>query len=160
MRGAWRWVILLVAMCSVGIAALREQRSNSETAVPTTTADEIVTSTSADLLPVDPIPGWCERLLAIDETTPLSDVAKIYLEVGLTAGGVVERDLTAAAIVLAGNSATTEEFAATTTTIAADEFDAEGRVVEDDAVLRAGQLIDEMCKRVSLQASPAETVPQ
>ncbi len=160
MRGAWRWVILLVAMCSVGIAALREQRSNSATTVSTTAANEIATSTLAEVVPVEPIPEWCEQLLTIDDTTPLNDVAQIYLAVGITAGGVVERDLTAAAIVLSGNSATSDEFPATTATILGDEFDAEGRFVEDDAVLRAGQLIDEMCKRVSLQASPADTVPQ
>ena len=87
-------------------------------------------------------------------------MARLYLEAGISAGGVIERDLTAAAIVLAGNENVLNDTDVTSTTLDGDEFDAEGRFIEDDAVLRAGQQIDEICKRVSLQASPAATVPK
>lgn len=159
MRGLWRWVILLVAICSVGVAALREQRMNSTSVLSPPTSLNVSSSTSEPLEPVEPIPTWCDDLLNIDETTPLTDVARLYLEAAINAGGVVERDLTAAAIVLAGNGDVDGDTNAISTTIAPDEFDAEGRFIEDDAVLRAGQQIDENCKRVSLQASPSATVP-
>lgn len=78
----------------------------------------------------------------------------------MAAGGVVERDLTAAAIVLSGNEDVINLTDVTSTTVDGNDFDAEGRFVDDDAVLRASQQIDEICKRVSIQASPAATVPQ
>ena len=146
-------------MCSVAIAALREQRSNSETQVSAPTSVSITTSTLPLFEEALPIPDWCNGLLDIDESTPLADVARMYLESGMMAGGVIERDLTAAAVLLAGNEEGTGDVGATSTTLGGEEFDAEGRFIEDDAVLRAGQLIDELCKRVSLQAVPADTVP-
>ena len=160
MKGAWRWVVLIVAMCSVGIAALREQRSNSDPVASTSTTLEVAPTTLVPLTPEVPIPDWCNQLLTIDERTPLDEVARLYLEAGISAGGVIERDLTAAAIVLAGNENVLNDTDVTSTTLDGDEFDAEGRFIEDDAVLRAGQQIDEICKRVSLQASPAATVPK
>lgn len=160
MRGAWRWVVLIVAMCSVGIAALREQRSSSDSSASTSTNLEVATTTVEPLAPEVPIPDWCNQLLTIDETTSLDDVARLYLEAGMAAGGVVERDLTAAAIVLSGNEDVINLTDVTSTTVDGNDFDAEGRFVDDDAVLRASQQIDEICKRVSIQASPAATVPQ
>jgi hypothetical protein len=159
-RGAWRWVVLIVAMCSVGIAALREQRSSSDSSASTSTNLEVAATTVEPLAPEVPIPDWCNQLLTIDETTSLDDVARLYLEAGMAAGGVVERDLTAAAIVLSGNEDVINLTDVTSTTVDGNDFDAEGRFVDDDAVLRASQQIDEICKRVSIQASPAATVPQ
>jgi hypothetical protein len=147
-------------MCSVGIAALREQRSSSDSSASTSTNLEVATTTVELLPPEVPIPDWCNQLLTIDETTSLDDVARLYLEAGMAAGGVVERDLTAAAIVLSGNEAVINLTDVTSTTVDGNDFDAEGRFVDDDAVLRASQQIDEICKRVSIQASPAATVPQ
>ena len=83
-----------------------------------------------------------------------------YLSAGLIAGGAIERDLTAAALSMTGNQTGSSTSAGVSTTISDDNFDAEGRYVDEDPLLRAGQLIEENCKRVSLQAAPSATNPQ
>ena len=69
---------------------------------------------------------------------------------GLVAGGAIERDLTAAALAMTGDQTESAASAGVSTTISDDNFDAEGRYVDEDPLLRAGQLIEEHCKRVSL----------
>jgi len=160
MRGAWRWIILMTAIGSIGIAYLREQRSDSATTESASAAMDVEVTTTEVFEVVEPIPEWCEKLLTIDESTPFDVVAKLYFEVAVVAGGVVERDLTAAAIVLSGQS--TVEVAPSNSSVPTidENLDAEGRYIEDDAVLRAGQQVDEICKRTSLQAAPAATAPE
>ncbi|MGA1571485.1 MAG: hypothetical protein ACO38E_06065 [Ilumatobacteraceae bacterium] len=160
MRGAWRWIILITAIGSVGIAFLREQRADPANGGPSTVVSEFEVTTTAVVEVIEPIPEWCEKLLTVDETTPLDVVAQLYLEVAVTAGGVIERDLTAAAIVLSGQSPVEADTVNSTVSTIDENFDAEGRFVEDDAVLRAGQQVDEICKRTSLQAAPAATAPE
>ena len=160
MRGAWRWIILVTAIGSVGIAFLREQRSDPANGASSTVVSEIQVSTTAFVEVIEPIPGWCEKLFTIDESTPLDVVARLYLEVAVVAGGVVERDLTAAAIVLSGQSSVEDDALDSTASTIDENFDAEGRFIEDDAVLRAGQQVEENCKRTSLQAAPAATAPE
>ena len=159
MRGAWRWVILLTAIASVGIAFLREQRSDPVSVAPSAVANDLAISTTAVIEPIEPIPDWCEKLLTIDESTPLDVVARLYLEVAVAAGGVVERDLTAAAMMLSGQPLVEGDHLDSTVTTIDENFDAEGRFIEDDAVLRAGEQVDEICKRTSLQAAPPATAP-
>ena len=160
MRGAWRWIILMTAIGSIGIAYLREQRSDPATTESASAAMDVEVTTTEVFEVVEPIPEWCEKLLTIDESTPFDVVAQLYFEVAAVAGGVVERDLTAAAIVLSGQS--TVEVAPLNSSVPTidENLDAEGRYIEDDAVLRAGQQVDEICKRTSLQAAPAATAPE
>ena len=160
MTGLWRWVVLIVAIVSVGLALLREQnRSSDLDATASSTSTNLTTTTEAwgDLTPA---PDWCLELQEIDDSTPLNNVAMKYLSAGLIAGGAIERDLTAAALAMTDNRPESKTSAAISTTIYDKNFDAEGRYVEEDPLLRAGQLIEENCKRVSLQAAPSATNPQ
>lgn len=160
MTGLWRWAVLIVAIVSVGLALLREQNRSSDLDAIATSTSVNLTTTTEPLGNPTPTPEWCLELHDIDESTPLNDVAMKYLSAGLIAGGAIERDLTAAALAMSGNRAESTASAAVSTTISGDNFDAEGRYVDEDPLLRASQLIDENCKRVSLQAAPSATNPQ
>ena len=160
MTGLWRWAVLIVAIVSVGLALLREQNRSSDLDATATTASTNLTTTTEPLGNPTPAPQWCLNLQDIDDSTPLTDVALKYLSAGLIAGGAIERDLTAAALAMTGNQAESTGSAAVSTTISDENFDAEGRYVDEDPLLRAGQLIEENCKRVSLQAAPSATNPK
>lgn len=158
MTGLWRWTVLIVAIVSVGLALLREQNRSSDLDTTASSTSINLTTTTEPL--GNPAPHWCLELSAIDDSTPLNDVAMKYLSAGLIAGGAIERDLTAAALAMTGNQTESAASAGVSTTISDDDFDAEGRYVDEDPLLRAGQLIEENCKRVSLQAAPSATNPQ
>ena len=160
MTGLWRWTILIVAIVSVGLALLREQNRSSDLDTTASSTSINLTTTTEPLGNPAPAPDWCLELSAIDDSTPLNDVAMKYLSAGLIAGGAIERDLTAAALAMTGNQTESAASAGVSTTISDDDFDAEGRYVDEDPLLRAGQLIEENCKRVSLQAAPSATNPQ
>ena len=160
MTGLWRWAVLIVAIVSVGLALLREQNRSSNLDATATTASTNLTTTTEPLGNPTPAPEWCLELHDIDDSTPLTDVALKYLSAGLIAGGAIERDLTAAALAMTGNRVESTGSAPVSTTISDENFDAEGRYVDEDPLLRAGQLIEENCKRVSLQAAPSATNPK
>jgi len=160
MTGLWRWAVLIVAIVSVGLALLREQNRSSDVDATETTASTNPTITTDPGGNPTPAPEWCLELQDIDDSTPLTDVALKYLSAGLIAGGTIERDLTAAALAMTGNQVESTGSAAVSTTISDENFDAEGRYIDEDPLLRAGQLIEENCKRVSLQAAPPATNPK
>ena len=160
MTGLWRWTVLIVAIVSVGLALLREQNRSSDLDAAASSTSVNLTTTTEPLGDPTPAPEWCLELSAIDDSTPLTDVAMKYLSAGLIAGGAIERDLIAAALAITGNQTESAPPAKVSTTISDDDFDAEGRYVDQDPLLRAGQLIEENCKRVSLQAAPSATNPQ
>ena len=160
MTGLWRWTVLIVASVSVGLALLREQNRSSDLDKTASSTSINLTTTTEPLPNPTPAPEWCLELSAIDDSTPLNDVAMKYLSAGLIAGGAIERDLIAAALAITGNQTESAPPAKVSTTISDDDFDAEGRYVDQDPLLRAGQLIEEHCKRVSLQAAPSATNPQ
>jgi hypothetical protein len=160
MSGLWRWVVLIVAIVSVGLALLREQNRSSDVDATEASTNTNSATPAEPLGTPTPAPEWCIELQDIDESTPLNDVAIKYLSAGLIAGGAIERDLTAAALAMTGKPSESTTSAAVSTTTYADNVDAEGRYVDEDPLLRAGQLIEEKCKRVSLQAAPSATNPQ
>ena len=160
MTGLWRWTVLIVAIVSVGLALLREQNRSSDLDTTASSTSINLTTSTEPLGNPAPAPDWCLELSAIDDSTPLNDVAMKYLSAGLIAGGAIERDRTAAALAMTGNQTESAASAGVSTTISDDDFDAEGRYVDEDPLLRAGQLIEEHCKRVSLQAAPSVTNPQ
>lgn len=160
MTGLWRWTILIVAIVSVGLALLREQNRSSDLDANASPTSVDLTTTTEPLSNPAPAPEWCLELHDIEDSTPLTDVALKYLSAGLIAGGAIERDLTAAALAMTENESESTTSAAVSSTIYDDNFDAEGRYVDEDPLLRAGQLIEENCKRVSLQAAPSATNPQ
>ena len=149
-----------MAIVSVGLALLREQNRSSDLDATASSTSVNLTTTTEPLGDPTPPPEWCLELSAIDDSTPLNDVAMKYLSAGLIAGGAIERDLIAAALAITGNQTESAPSAKVSTTISDDDFDAEGRYVDQDPLLRAGQLIEENCKRVSLQAAPSATNPQ
>ena len=148
MTGLWRWTVLIVAIVSVGLALLREQNRSSDLDTTASSTSINLTTTTEPLGNPVPAPDWCLELSAIDDSTPLNDVAMKYLSAGLIA------------LAMTGNQTESEASAGVSTTISDDDFDAEGRYVDEDPLLRAGQLIEENCKRVSLQAAPSATNPQ
>jgi len=162
--GRWRWAILAVAVVGVGLGALRERQfTESETVTPASP----VTVAGAESLDgpeqdVEAIAPWCFPLLVLTADDPSSVVASVFSSVAEIAPQSVSVDLAAAALVLESGPAAASTTTNTEVTGAQADFaleDAEGRVPEDDPVLRVADHIESQCRRTASNPGPAAIDP-
>lgn len=161
--GRWRWVVLALAVVAVGLAALREGRVDEPEMSTSEPPVSVVEATPLDgpEEEVEAIAAWCLPLLELTADDPASVVARVFASVAAVAPEQVSVDLAAAALVLesGGIAVTTSTLGGLGPQAQVGLVDAEGRVPEDDPVLRVADHIELLCRRTASNPGPAAVDP-
>ena len=174
-------VALVSAVVSVAVLLLLGDEPTEEATGPLGSVGavpEVPTASSEPTLPTEVDSPWCLALLALDQPDGPTgaDLAVAYRSIAATAPPGLDADLIGAADrILAGDDATEggvdpegttivdavddggDDPAATATL--PEEFDAEGRPVEDDPLLRVAEYVDSMCRATGSNPGPQATAP-
>jgi hypothetical protein len=161
--GRWPWVVLALAVLAVGLAALREGRVDEPEVLTPEPRVSVVEAPPLDgpEEEVQAIEAWCLPLLELTADDPASVVASAFSSVAEVAPEQVSVDLVAAALVLesGGIAVTTSAPGVLGPQVQVGLVDAEGRVPEDDPVLRVADHIESLCRRTASNPGPAAVAP-
>jgi hypothetical protein len=168
-------VALVAAVVSVAVLLLLGDEPTEEATEPLGSVGavpEVPTASSEPTLPTEVDSPWCLALLALDQPDGPTgaDLAASYRSIAATAPPGLGADLIGAADrILAGDETTVVDAVIdavdeggddpVATATLPEEFDAEGRPVEDDPLLRVAEYVESMCRATGSNPGPQATAP-